>query len=72
MLTLLFFVLLVSFIIKVFGFAMKAAWGVTKVVLAIVCFPLFLVGLAFSGAIYVAIVLLIVGGLFSLIGRVLI
>lgn len=47
--------------------AFRLAWGVTKVLFAIVFFPVILVGLAFTGFIYISIILLVIVGIISLI-----
>lgn len=62
MLTFLFFILMIVVFGKILGFAIKAAWGISKIVCSVVLFPLFLVGLVIKGLIEIALpVLLIVG-----------
>ncbi len=64
MLTILFFILLISIFLKVFGIAIKAAWGVTKIVGTVIMIPLFLVLLVVFGFISVAFpVLLVIGAI---------
>lgn len=62
MLTLLFVVLMVLVFGKILGFAVKAAWGLSKIVCTVVLLPLILIGLVIKGLIAIALpVLLIVG-----------
>ena len=44
-------------------FAIKAAWGVSKIVVSLVLLPLFLVGLVLKGLVTIALPLLVVIGL---------
>lgn len=66
MLTLFFTILMLVVFGKIFGFALKATWGITKIIFSIVLLPLFLVALVFMGLIWVAFPVLIVIGLISL------
>ena len=68
MLTLLFIILLCTTTWKLFGFALKASWGILKIVLAILFFPLAVIGLAYIGLVFVAIPFLILVGLVTVIG----
>lgn len=47
--------------------ALKAAWGITKILLCFVLAPLILLAIVFSGFIYIAMFLLIIGGVISLV-----
>ena len=47
---------------KLLIFAIKAAWGVSKIVVSLVLLPLFLVGLVLKGLITLALPILIVIG----------
>lgn len=67
MLTLLFIILMLIIFGKLIGFAMKAAWGITKIVCTIVLLPLLLIGLVFAGLIGIAFPILLVVGIVSLI-----
>ncbi|MBR6402477.1 MAG: hypothetical protein IKS48_03755 [Eubacterium sp.] len=67
MLTLLFIILMFSVCGSLVHMAFRLAWGVTKVLFAIVFFPVILVGLAFTGFIYISIILLVIVGIISLI-----
>ena len=59
------------FIILMFGklilFAFKASWGILKVLLTIIIFPLFLIGLFVSGLVYIALILLVIAGIVSVV-----
>ena len=52
---------------KLIVFAVKAAWGISKIVCTIVLLPLFLVGMVFAGLIGIALPILLVVGVVSLI-----
>lgn len=65
--TLIFIILMLIVFGKILKFAIKAAWGITKIVVSVVLLPLILVGLALSGLIIVAIPVLVVVGIIALI-----
>lgn len=67
MLTFLFFVLLFGIFGKLIWLAVKAAWGISKIVFSIVFLPVVVLVLFFSGLVYVALGLLAVIGIVSLI-----
>ncbi len=67
MLTFLFFVLLFGIFGKLIWLAVKAAWGISKIVFSIVFLPVVVLVLFFSGLVYVALGLLVVIGIGSLI-----
>ncbi len=67
MLTFLFFVLLFGIFGKLIWLAVKAAWGISKIVFSIVFLPVVVLVLFFSGLVYVALGLLVVIGIVSLI-----
>ena len=48
-------------------FAIKATWGIAKIVVSLVLLPLILVGLVLSGLIVLALPLLIVVGIISFV-----
>ena len=52
--------------VKLIGFAIRAAWGISKVIVTLVFFPLILIGLVLGGLIYLALPILIVVGLVAL------
>lgn len=66
MLTLLFFILLLSIFGKILTFAIKATWGISKIVFSVVLLPLFLIGLVLKGLMSIALPVLIVVGIVSL------
>ena len=70
MITLLFFILLFGLVGKLTWFAFKATWGILKVLLYVVFFPLVLVGLVAGGLMYLALPILIIAGLVSLVKTV--
>jgi len=70
MITLIFTFLLLSVVVKLICLAFKATCGITKVIFSIVLFPAFLVVLAVSGLMFVAIPILIVAGIVLLIKTV--
>ena len=65
-----FFILLFTLVGKLTWFAFRATWGIMKVLLYIVFFPLILVGLVAGGLMYLAFPLLIIAGLVSLVKTV--
>ena len=67
MLTFLFFVLLFGIFGKLIWLAVKAAWGISKIVFSMVFLPVVVLVLFFSGLVYVALGLLVVIGIGSLI-----
>ncbi len=67
MLTFLFFVLLFGIFGKLIWLAVRAAWGISKIVFSIVFLPVVVLVLFFSGLVYVALGLLVVIGIVSLI-----
>lgn len=60
MLTLLFLVCMIWVFGKIFFFGIKAAWGISKFLLAIVLFPLILIGMVVGGLIYIVFPILII------------
>ena len=65
----LFTILMISVFGNLIGFAFKATWGIFKVLLTLVFFPLILVGMVLAGAVYIAVPVLIVAGIISVIPR---
>ena len=66
MLSLLFTVLMLAIFGKIFGFALKATWGITKIIFSIVLLPVFLIALVFMGLMWIALPILLVIGVVSL------
>ena len=67
MLTFIFTILLLIIFGKILGFAIKATWGLSKILFSVVLIPLFLVGLVLKGLILIALPILVVVGIISLI-----
>lgn len=67
MLTLIFAILLLSVVGKLFIWSVKAAWGLTKVLFVIIFFPGIVIGLFAAGLATLAIGLLLVAGIITLI-----
>ncbi len=70
MLLLLFFVLMIAVFVKLLFLAIRGAWSITKIVLSVVLFPLILVGIALSGFLYIALLAVVLLGIFSFLKRV--
>ena len=66
MLNLLFAILMIMVFVKLIGFAIRAAWGISKVLVTLVFLPLILIGLVLGGLIYLALPILLVVGLVTL------
>ena len=66
MLTVLFMIMMLVVFGKMFGFALRATWGITKIIFSIVLLPLFLVALVFMGLIWIALPVLLIIGVVSL------
>lgn len=67
MITLLFCILMFAVFGKLAVLAFKAAWGITKIIVCFVLAPLILLTIVFSGFIYIALFLLLIGGIASLV-----
>ena len=71
MLTLIFLVMMILVFGKILGFAIRAAWGVSKIVCTVVFLPLLLVGLVLIGLVKIAVpILFIVGGVSLLLPKI--
>ena len=66
MLTIIFLLLMIVVFGKLIWFAIRAAWGITKVLFSIVFLPIVLIVLALSGLMVVALPILIIVGLAAL------
>lgn len=66
MLTLLFMILLLCVFGKILGFAVKAAWGVSKIVCTVILLPLALIAMVVVGLVKIALPVLVIIGLLSL------
>lgn len=67
MLTLLFIIFMIGFIFKGIGLAFQLSWGILKVLLFIIFWPLILIGLVIGGLIQLALPLLIIAGIVMLV-----
>ena len=69
MLTLILIICMFSVFGKAAGLAFRGAWGLTKILLSLVFFPVILIGMAFSGLISIALIVLIIYGAAALITK---
>ena len=67
MLTLLFTILMLLVFGKLLVFAIKAAWGISKIVCTIVLLPILLVGLVVIGLVKISLPILLVVGILSIL-----
>lgn len=67
MLTLLFMILMILVFTKIFKFAVKAAWGLSKIVCSVILLPLGLIILVIKGLIEIAFPLLVIVACVSLL-----
>lgn len=66
MLTLFFIICMFAVFGKIAGLALRGAWGLTKILLGLVFFPIILIGMVFSGLIVIALPALIIFGIVML------
>ena len=64
--TLLFLICMLGIFGKLLVFGLRAAWGVSKLLLTVVFFPVILIGMVFAGLIYLAFPILIIVGIVTL------
>ena len=69
MLYILFVILMLWIFGKLATLALKATWGIGKIVFNIVLVPLFLIGHVFAGFIYIALMVLVILGLVMLVAK---
>lgn len=62
MLSLLFAILMIIVFGKLVGFAIRATWGMAKVIVTLVIFPVVLIGLVLGGLLSIAFPILIIVG----------
>lgn len=67
MLEIIFAVCMLGVFGKLFSFGIKAAWGISKIVLTVVFLPIILVGMVIAGLIYIAFPILLIVGIFGLL-----
>lgn len=70
MMTLIFIVLFLGIFGKMIGLAIKAAWGITKIIFALVFLPVFLIALVIGGLLSLAFPILIVVGIITIVRAV--
>ena len=68
MLTQIYAILMIAVFGKLLIWAIKATWGITKVLFTFIFFPLILIGMALYGLVYVGMIAIIIAGIVSLIG----
>ena len=67
MLSILFTICMLWFIVKFFIFGLKASWGIMKLLCTVIFFPVILIGMVVGGLIYIALPLFIIGGIIGLV-----
>ena len=67
MLSLIFTICMIWFVGKFFIFGLKASWGIMKLLCTVIFFPVILIGMVVGGLIYIALPLLIIGGIIGLV-----
>ena len=67
MLSILFTICMLWFIGKFFIFGLKASWGIMKLLCTVIFFLVILIGMVVGGLIYIALPLLIIGGIIGLV-----
>jgi hypothetical protein len=67
MLTIIFAICLIGFIGRCIVFGLRASWGILKFLCYVIFFPVILIGLAAGGLVYLALPILIVGGIIALL-----
>ena len=65
--SIIFIILMLVVFGKILKFAIKATWGIAKIVVFLVLLPLILVGLVLSGVIVLALPILIVVGIIAFV-----
>ena len=67
MLTLIFIILMFMVFGRILRFAIKAAWGVSKIICSVVLLPIFLICLLVVGFVEIALPILILVGIISML-----
>ena len=67
MLSMLFWILMLMVFGKILKFAIKAAWGISKILVSLIFLPLVLIGLVLQGLLLLALPILIVIGVVVLV-----
>lgn len=68
MITFVFSILMILIFGKILFFALRAAWGISKILLTVLFFPLILVGLVLKGLLAIAFPILLVIGIIAFLG----
>lgn len=68
MMILLFSVMMISVFGRLLIWGIRAAWGIGKMIFSLIFLPIVLIGLACTGMIYIALVVLIVCGIVTFVG----
>jgi hypothetical protein len=68
MLTLFFVVMMISVFGRLLMWGIKAAWGLGKMIFSLVFLPIILIGMACAGMVYIALAVLVVGGIITFVG----
>ena len=68
--TFLFTILMIGIFGKLIGLAFKMTWGIAKILVTLVFFPIALIGLVLGGLISIALPILVLVGIVFLIGEV--
>ncbi|MDO5146051.1 MAG: hypothetical protein Q4D60_03525 [Eubacteriales bacterium] len=63
MLTLIFIILMFTIFGKLLCLAMRATWGIARILVSFVLFPIVLLGLVVGGLVYLALPILIIAGI---------
>ncbi|MDD6037251.1 MAG: hypothetical protein PUD20_00400 [bacterium] len=66
MLSILFTIMMLIVFGKLLGFALKATWGITKIIFSIVLLPIGLIVLAVMGLMWIALPVLLIVGIASI------
>lgn len=67
MLTILFWILMLMIFGKILKFAIKATWGISKIIVFVILLPIVLIALVLQGLVALALPILVVIGVISLI-----
>lgn len=67
MMMIVFIILMLAVFGRLIGFAIRCAWGITKILLYIVFLPVILIGLVLQGMLTLAIPILLVAGVVLLV-----
>jgi hypothetical protein len=69
MLTLLFAILMIVIFGKMIRLALRAAWGLLKIFVNLICLPIILIVLVLAGLTYIALPILIIAGIIMMIKK---